>query len=96
MNKADKLERSWRNGAISDVKENEVMLVLQTNGFQLRSDRGQHWLAEHEGLAHHPQFGIGQKMGRIKISCHTRRTRGLVHPLSVKVVLQALAFLKEA
>lgn len=95
MSKAEKLERAWRNGATSDVKEQDMLLVLRENGFELRQDRGNHWLAEHKGLANHQRFGIGQKLGRIKINCHYKGNKGHVHPFAVKDVLGGLTAIRE-
>lgn len=95
MSKVGKLELAWRNGAIKDVKEEEMLTVLRKHEFELRRDRGNHWLAEHPRLKDHPQFGLGGKVGRIKVNCHCRGQQGLVHPFAVKEVLLALDTLRE-
>ncbi|RMG26425.1 MAG: hypothetical protein D6724_01800, partial [Armatimonadetes bacterium] len=72
MSKAAKIERRWRQGASKDVSEADMLLVLEANGFRMRRDRANHWLAEHRLLAEHPQFGLLGSVGRVKINCHYR------------------------
>jgi|GEM_PF-3203416 len=95
MGKAEKIEQRWRQGALKDVPERDVLLVLEANGFSLRRDRNHHWLAKHALLVGHPEFGAGNKQGgRVKINCHHRGKARTVHPLAVKDVLKALDFIR--
>lgn len=95
MRKAEKIEQRWRQGAVQDVSEPEMLLVLEANGFSRRRDRNHHWLAEHEMLAGHPVFGLpGGRKGRVKINCHYKGKTAKVHPFAVRNVLDALDFIR--
>jgi hypothetical protein len=95
MSKADKIERSWRRGAINDVRLPDMLHVLEANRFEVRRDRGNHILAEHEGLAEHPAFGFpGCTRGRVGINVHYRGRSDRVHPRAVRDVLEALDWIR--
>lgn len=73
-----------------------MLLVLEANGFEMRRDRDNHWLAEHPALADHERFGLPKaKMGRVKINCHYKGKSGHVHPFAVKDVLTALDHVRD-
>lgn len=96
MNKARKHEAAWRQGQRNNVSEAEVVLVLEANGFSLRRDQGNHWLAEHPELGDHPQFGLaGSKTGRFKVNCHAFGNQGHVHPRAIRDILAALDHIRK-
>jgi hypothetical protein len=95
MSSAEKIERSWRQGKRFDVRESDMLSVLDAAGFTCRRDGDMHWLAEHPLLADHHKFGFPKaKVGRIKINCHVKQRIGIVHPFAVKDVLDALEYIR--
>ncbi|MBL1150719.1 MAG: hypothetical protein HND42_10980 [Armatimonadetes bacterium] len=95
MSSAERIEQAWRQGQRTDVREDEMLAVLDAAGFTRRKDGGAHWLAEHPQLADHHKFGLPKAgVGRIKINCHYKRRSGIVHPFAVKDVLDALDYIR--
>lgn len=96
MSRAEKHEQAWRKGDRSQVREPDMLLVLEENGFTCRRDGDNHWLAEHPRLRDHPRFSLpGGKIGRIRINCHAQGKSGRVHPFAVLDVLKALDYLRK-
>lgn len=94
--KAEKYERQWRNGAVMSVKIDEMLAVLEANGFEVRKDGKHHYIAEHPKLADNAYFTQGGgKAGRFGINAHFKGKTGHVHVRAVKEALKALDHIRK-